>query len=427
MGVFGDGGENESFLREKNDPDCAAVSDEFMRVNPAEVNFPMTETIMASMETGAWRGAEAFHRVGRTERGAWWWVDPGQGPWVVAGVQGVNRTLGSSPILAQLQGWGFKLLGPDAAEGLMNRGAPFLQALELRRAAGRLIHQNGVQLPDVFDPRWEEAAEQVVNGVMRTASLAGYVSDRNLSWGEASEATHALARPTLLQVCLSLDPAFSAYHAAWEFVLAPRGGEFTRLTADWGVALTNKEALRQMTRDEVGLDTRAYREDLARFTQQFALRYFGGVGRILKAVDPGRLWLSPALYPSTPQVVREMTAQHCDVVQVSEVGLGGGVAPELWVDVDWTRLGREVAVEDPLGVSEMEQMMRRGRQALVGALSQPQVVGYFWGHYGHGDIARDGPFTKGLLDEVGRVNHAHVQVLSAINRQALALRVAAWG
>ena len=89
--------------------------------------------------------------------------------------------------------------------------------------------------------------------------------------------------------------------------------------------------------------------------------------------------------------------------------------------------GREVAADDPLGVSEMEQMMSRGRQALVGALSQPQVVGYLWGHYGHGDIARDGPFTKGLLDEVGRINHAHVQVLSAINRQALALRATAWG
>jgi hypothetical protein len=382
---------------------------------------------VTSIVAGSWRGGDTFHRVGRTAQGNWWWFDPVDGPWVVAGVQGVNRTLGSSPMVAQLQGWGFNLLGPDAAEGLLNRGTPFLHALELRRTAGRLIHQLGVQLPDVFDPRWEAEAEQIVNGVMRTGSLAGYVSDSVLSWGETAVDGKPLRRPTLLQVCLSLDPVYSAYHAAWEFVLAHRGGEFSRLMADWGLTLANKEALRQLTREEKPLDTRGYREDLERFTQQFALRYFGGVSRILEAVDPGRLWLSPPLYPSTPLVVREIAAQHCDVVLVGEVGLGGGAAPELWVNVEWTKFAGDIAAEDPVGLSDLERMMRRGREALRQAITSPHVVGYLWGYYGHGDIAADGPFTKGLLDERGRVNHAHVQVLSAINRSAVAMRAAARG
>ena len=375
----------------------------------------------------SWRGDPTRHQVGQTAAGQWWWFDPAEGPRVIAGVQGVNRSLGAEPIWPQLEDWGFNLLGPDTAEALRNRGGAYLHPLELRRTVGQPIYQHGVQLPDVFDPRWEETAEQHVNAVVPTASLAAYLSDSELAWGEAAVPGVALTRPTLLQVCLSLDPAFAAYHAAWEFVFAQRGGEFTRLTADWEVALPNKETLRQMTRDEKPLDSVGYRADLGRFTQQFAVRYFGGVRRILKAIDPGRLWLSAPLHPSTPEEVRVITAQHCDVILVSQIGLGKGLSPELWVEVDWAQGSGAEPPSEPVGVSALERMMRRGREQLVAAIRAPQVVGYLWGHYGDGDMAVDGPFTSGLFDEVGRVNHAHVQVLSSINYRAAALRATAQG
>ena len=346
---------------------------------------------------------------------------------MVAGVEGVNRTLGSEPILPQLQEWGFNLLGFNVADGLRNRGAAYLHALELRKAMDHPIHRDGVNLPDVFDPQWEELAEQVVNGVMPTASLAGYVSDSELSWGEAAEEGVALKRPTLLQVCLSLDPAYAAYHAAWEFVFALRNGDWGRLMADWGLTLSNKEALRQMTRDERPIDSVGYRVDLARFTQQMALRYFGGVSRILQAVDPGRLWLSSPLRAATPKEVRAIAAQHCDVLLVDELGLVEGSGPELLVDVNWARGMGEARDGDAVGLSDLERMMQRGRERLLAAMAAPQVVGYLWGQYGGGDIAMTGPFTGGLLDEMGRVNHANVQGLQAINRVAASVRARAGG
>ncbi|MCC5023217.1 MAG: hypothetical protein J6386_10725 [Candidatus Synoicihabitans palmerolidicus] len=76
-------------------------------------------------------------------------------------------------------------------------------------------------------------------------------------------------RPGLLQVCLSLDPGYAAYHAAWEFVLATRTGGLVQLAADWGVRLPNKESLRQMTQEDEVLDSRAYRAELSRFTREF--------------------------------------------------------------------------------------------------------------------------------------------------------------
>lgn len=405
------------------------MSDDFNQPFPADFSSAASVALptAADVVVNSWRGGETHHRVGLTQAGQWWWFDPLDGARVIAGVQGVNRSLGVEPIWPQLQEWGFNLLGYDAAEGLRNRGAAYLHALELRKASERPIHQEGVHLPDVFSPGWEAAAEQIVNGVMPTASLAGYVSDRELSWGPVAEEGVALARPALLQVCLSLDPAYSAYHAAWEFVFAQRGRDLARLNEDWGLMLPNKEALRQMTKDERPIDSPGYRVDLERFTQQFALRYFGAVSRILRAIDPGRLWLSSPLSKMTPRVVCEIARQHCDVALVSEESLGDGVGPELLIEVDWSRGDRVARDGDPVGMSDFERMIRRGRESLLRAIRAPQVVGYMWGCYGSGDLVKEGPFSGGLLDEVGRINHANVQVLQAINGVASSVRMEAGG
>jgi len=41
-------------------------------------------------------------------------------------------------------------------------------------------------------------------------------------------------RPSLLQICLSLEPSFPAYHAAWEFTLAAHGGELAAMARACG-------------------------------------------------------------------------------------------------------------------------------------------------------------------------------------------------
>src|SRR5690606_24233679 len=106
------------------------------------------------------------------------------------------------------------------------RGIPHLESLELRRAEHPLIHVGAAQLPDVYDLRWPAVCAARVAAVNAGPGLAGYLSDRQLGWAQPALDGSAPTRPTLLQLCLSLDPRFSAYHAAWEFVLAPRGGDW---------------------------------------------------------------------------------------------------------------------------------------------------------------------------------------------------------
>ena len=65
-------------------------------------------------------------------------------------------------------------------------------------------------------------------------------------------------RPSLLQICLSLEPSFAAYHAAWEFVLALHGGRLDGLARAWGTPMSSKEVVREFTRAEKGFTSRGY-------------------------------------------------------------------------------------------------------------------------------------------------------------------------
>src|SRR5205823_5759356 len=95
----------------------------------------------------------------------------------------------------------------------------------------------------------------------------------------------------LLQICLSLEPGFAAYHAAWEFVLALHGGKLAALARAWGTPLANKEVVRELTRAEQGIATRGYLRDAARWTREFARRYFTTTAEAIRAADPHHLVL----------------------------------------------------------------------------------------------------------------------------------------
>ena len=277
----------------------------------------------------AWRGSSGRHRVGQTQDGQWWWSDPLAGPRFMAGVSGVGRGRSEQTVIGRLRGWGFGLLVPPVAEVFCQRGLPHLVALELSRAGDCLIRRAGVVVPDVFDPRWGEAVRQRVSLVSTTASVAGYLIDGELQWGGDPGVAAPLAKPGLLQICLSLDPSHAAYHAAWEFVLATRSGGLAELARDWVFALPNKETLRQMTQEEVVLDTPTYRIDLERFLREFSQRYHRTVGEAVRAGDGTRLGLSAPVSASTPVSVRAQAAASSDVLLVDQPGLGGGRVPEI--------------------------------------------------------------------------------------------------
>jgi hypothetical protein len=342
---------------------------------------------------------------------------------VVCGVPGVARvgTGSGQSGLAQLAAWGFNLLGPGTAAECAGRGIPHLETLEMRRAEHPLIRTGGAELPDVFDPRWGDTCRNRVAAVNAGRELAGYVSDTELGWAQPPVNGSVPVRPTLLQLCLSLDPRFAAYHAAWEFVLAPRAGEWAALNRAWGLALPNRETLRQMTQEDHVLATPGYLLDHARFTREFAQRYFRGVAAAVKAADPGRLFLGAPVSHLAPAEIRDAAVAHVDVLMTDAVAGGGGGGAMLIVGHTWLPLADAAEADEEWPLSRLERMHRRGRASLLNLIRHPHVIGYLWKTYAAGDRVDHAPFGGGLVYSDGSIAHEVVEPLAAIHKVAAAV------
>lgn len=366
------------------------------------------------------RGAAGFFRVGQDAAGRWWLVQPDGTPVIGCGVDGVRRLPGGpheTLAVEQLRDWSFNVIGPGSAPALRECGLPFVEALELRRAGDFLFRLGGARLPDVFDPRWAAACDERLAGVTSRRDRVGFVTDSDLGWAQAGGED---SRPTLLQICLSLDPRYRAYHAAWEFALAPYGGDFAQLARAWKFEGPNKESLRQWTIEDRRMDAPAYREAHARFSAEFGQRYLRTVGELVRRHVPGTLLFGPPL-PDGLAAGAEAWVDVRVVTEVAHVGSG-----PVWIDrFSWSH-GRSPAAAPGGGrLSALERMHREGRAALEALLRHPATVGYFWSEYAAGERAVDAPFGRGLLYEDGLPAMEHVQPLASINRAARTLHARA--
>ncbi|HEY0947543.1 MAG TPA: hypothetical protein VGD81_19830 [Opitutaceae bacterium] len=373
------------------------------------------------------RGGDGCFRVGQSRSGQWWLVAPDGSPFFGCGIEGVRRIEGGPAVrgaVARLRGWHFNLLSAGSAVEFRGLGLPHLESLELRRAGDVLFRLGGAQLPDVFDPRWPAACVARVANVSATRDLIGLVTDAELGWAQPS-AGGAEPRPSLLQICLSLDPRYAAYHAAWEFVLAPRGGELATLARAWRLVLPNRESLRQWTHEARAIATPGYLEDNARFTREFAQRYFRIAAAAVRDQLPGRL-IFGAPCAVLPRGVRESLASWSDV-DLATAPVSGAERPVFVMGFNWTASAATAVAAEPDSLSPLERMLRRGRSALEALVADPAVVGYSWSDYAQGDFLRDAPLSRGLLYENGWPAHQHVQPLASINARAEASRRAAVG
>lgn len=312
--------------------------------------------------------------------------------------------------MEQLQDWHVGFVGPGSSPAMVDAGLPFLESLELRKAGDFYFRLGGARLPDVFDPRWAEACEARLGSATSRRDRVGFVPDTDLRWAEGGGTE---ARPTLLQICLSLDPRFSAYHAAWEFALAPYGGDFAPLARAWGLAGPNKEALRQWTIEDRVITAPAYREAQVRFTTEFAQRYLRIASDQVRRHAPGTLLFAPPL----PAAVGAAAEAWVDARLATDPPAGGG---PVWITgFSWVPPGAGRSATGRL--SALERMHRQGRTALEVIIRHPAVVGYFWSDHVQGDRASDAPFGRGLLYDDGLPAMEHVQPLAAINRVARSL------
>ncbi len=422
------------------------------------------------------RGPGGFFRVGQLRGGAWWFVDPHDRAFFARSVAGVNRAgrsdgraLKPGPYGAavnalhgsadpqsfvrsavqRLRTWNVNTLGPGVGPEFFDRGIYYTETLDFRKV-GPVIHSGEAYLPDVFDPAWRQAADawarQICLPRRDSTELIGYFTDRELEWAQPpadrlpagtrgeNMAPAVLERPSLLQLCLSLEPTFRAYHAAWEFVLAPRQGDLEKLALDWGIALPNKEVLRQMTQAETPLRTEGYLRDQKRFTREFARRYFSTSAAVIRAYDPnhlilgcrfaglpGRGVLAECVYPQVDAV-----SFHCaaDAIEKqialchSANGMPIFVDAFTWADLEFARRPRK---RETRRLTSVERMLAKGRIVLEAVISHRALVGYAWSDWADGEDDQ-APFGRGLVHIDDREAREHTELLTQVNQRSEILR-----
>ena len=394
-----------------------------------ENSFPGLDEIKLS----TLRGSPGYFRVGQSTAGNWWLIDPSDRPVFVAAVSGGT----SAPLPgSRLRGWGFSAVTTTGAGAGGPVGMAWLPVAGLSKA-GPLIRIGGARFPDVFDPAWTEVAADQARRVCGYAaedrSVLGWRADEGLDWAW-SEPDH---RPTLLQLCLSLEPRFAAYHAAWEFVLALHEGSLDRVADAWQVPLTNKELLRGWTREERGLETPGYRVDHRLWSEQCGRRYGAGMAAALRAAAPRHLVFAPSLArrPAPPWWA-DIIGLTVDVqVRGWSPDEAGGPEPRMvhgpcWVD-GFTWADPRVYEPAPEGdeppeLTRVERMLRRGREALRRQATDPGVVGWSWPRGGE-PWAGEALFGSNLVRADGSDAVEHTEALTWLNAQTVGWRRSADG
>jgi hypothetical protein len=397
---------------------------------PCLLSMPLLRDALQHFKPETLRGTRGFYRVGQTDAGQWWLIGPDDLPFFARAVNEVQFSAEwAHHPAARLRSWGFNSLGAGTASPLREEGLPFVGTVNFS-AAMPLIRAKGIKLPDVFDPTWSSAIQQRAGEVCSIWSartdILGWLSDDDLGWGGPREEGGA----SLLQVCLSLEPSFAAYHAAWEFVLAPHGGQIARLAKAWGCSLENRGVVRELTRVERALATSGHIRDDIRWTREFAQRYFATTSAAIRAHDPHHLimgardplgarsrvgahaWLSECIFPAV-----DLAWVHTRDIKSAPPG------PLFAGNFFWTSESPTVptARSRARGSTTVERMLRHGRASLRATIAHPAVIGYAWNTWCD-DPGEQPPFAHGLVHLNGAEAREHTELLADLNARIGALR-----
>ncbi|MBI5767566.1 MAG: hypothetical protein HZA93_07205 [Verrucomicrobia bacterium] len=411
---------------------------------PCEATVCATATLPGEIRPETVRGVAGFFRAACAVDGRWWLLDPGDRAFFCRGVHGVSesgaeadadRVPGDGPA-ARLRRWGFNTVGCGGGRAWRSGGLARLATVEFC-AAGALVQAHGVRLPDVFDRDWPAQARERAAAVCPTGAedreLLGWVTDLTTGWAQPGD--DPADRPTLLQVCLSLEPGCAAYHAAWEFVLALHGGRLAAVGQAWGLPLANKEVVREATRAGRGLATRGYLRDHTRWTREFARRYFTTTAAAIRAADPNHLVLgarcgrpvgAAVTGACVPPAVDVALLDWRDLPPVPAAAHATGAAaamPVLAGDFCWAdrKLLSPAAAGRWHELTSVERMLRRGRAAFARVARHPAACGYLWPQW-RDEPGEQPPFARGLVHDNGAEAREHTELLADLNARAEALR-----
>ena len=219
--------------------------------------------------------------------------------------------------LDRLQAWGFNTLGNWSDDGLskLHRMA-YTRPISIHGDFGNVSsgYDYWGRMPDPFDPRFAQAAEQAVTHAVASSRddpwLLGYFADNELAWaGQGPQGHWGLAMGTLN------GEARSAAKQAFIAQLQRKYGAASKLAAAWGIALTDWPALSatNFPAPEPNAAHPAIAEDYSAWLRQYADQYFSIVAAAIHRHDPHHLFLGGRFAVNTPEAVAAC-ARYCDVI-----------------------------------------------------------------------------------------------------------------
>lgn len=390
---------------------------------------------------------QGYFRV-ENRGGIWWLIDPEGSATLSIGVDQVayvpDRIQGTGPApyleavqkiypdrntwglatLARLRMWGFNTIGAWSDPEVWNRDVPYTIILDIAARSGADWWRG--KPVDVYDPRFEETAREIVGMACAPRrhdhSLVGYFSDNELRWGPDWR-----GKETMLEMYLKLPSNAPGRQQAIDFLRQRYGGDIGRLNAAWEAKAADFATVPS------GAEGDAYKADADEFLETVATRYFQVCARAIRSADPNHLYLGARFAGKVPDSVLR-AARAVDVVSVNIYSMD----PRPLAEHIYGVTGRPILIgefafraEDSglpnsrgAGPKVPDQRVRAKAYAdyVSWLVSQPGVVGYHW--FKWTDEPKEGRFdgensNYGLVDISDRPYAEFVEAVKAANAAAL--------
>lgn len=431
-------------------------------------------------------GQQGFFRVGKSVKDRWWLIDPNGQPFFYRGVTSVGDGRGIFPTISpeseyteilqqkygkdeaefradtfkRLREWQFNAVGAWTASDFWDTEMPYTIVLDFVKTESKIREKAyGVKVPDVFDPQWVEEidakAKELILPRRDSPLLVGYFTDNELGFGDIESVDRRSRykstdlfvnnlKPSLLQVCLSLDPNRPAYEAAWNFVLERHGNSEAQVFADWRLNNFNRDTLKRFTQRRTAIVSRPFLADHREFLHLFAQKYFETTAQVIRRYDPNHLILGCRFGgPPSLAVLSAMQPEWVDVVSANNYRLNmyerldiyarATGLPLLLTEFSW---GHNTFANQPLpnepngGLSLTDRMIRNGEQVLAKAITHPAVIGYTWYRWVDqptGQPPYIPPVSLGLVTLKDQPNRYNTEAIARINAKAEAIATTDFG
>ena len=283
-------------------------------------------------------------------------------------------------VLAMMRSLGFNTVGNWSAWEIA-RDAQFPYVLPLSARAGRTPRVFR-DLPDVFDPRFEQEAADYATQLepfRDDPALVGYFLMNEPQWGFARQS------PAEGMLVNSVACTSRVELGRW---LRQRYGGDASLAEAWGRPVTAGEVAEGTWRHEL---TEAARADLAAFSTVMIERYFATLSHACRRADPNHLNLGVRYYTVPPDWVLDA----CGAFDVFSMNAYTEKVPAEGMAWIHERLGQPLLVGEwhfgaldvglpATGIGHVSDQAQRGRAYRVyleDAASRPWCVGAHWFTY----------------------------------------------